>query len=159
MTDVIRIDYEGLEKIAAVFAQQSESIAQMLQQVGSSMSPLQGGGWIGLNGLGIFMDGPGSVVDNFFRHLDYYCELLGPESIGFGTDFLYDIDDMKRYMKNIKSPQSGGYDRIDEQIEPEFLPAIVERMLQAGYPDVAVRGILGENYLRVLSQVQLAGHP
>ena len=107
------------------------------------------GGWIGVNGLGIFMDPAGTVLEQLFKNIDHYCELVGPAHVGLGTDFLYDIEDMKRYMRNINSPTSGGYDNIGDQFEPELLPSLVQRMLTAGYADNDIRGILGANYLRV----------
>ena len=107
------------------------------------------GGWVGVNGLGIFMDPAGPIVEQVFRNIDYYCELVGPAHVGLGTDFLYDIEDMKRYMRNIDSPASGGYDNIGDQFEPELLPSLVQRMLSAGYAEDDISGILGANYLRV----------
>ena len=47
MADIIRIDYQELEKVADRFGQQSEAIAAMLQAVRGAMDPLEGGGWVG----------------------------------------------------------------------------------------------------------------
>ncbi|MCB9420414.1 MAG: WXG100 family type VII secretion target [Ardenticatenaceae bacterium] len=47
MTDIIRVDYEALQKIADKFGQQSENTASMLQTVQGTMDPLEGGGWVG----------------------------------------------------------------------------------------------------------------
>jgi WXG100 family type VII secretion target len=47
MSDEIRADYDRLEQVAGKFASQAQAIQQMLQQVRSSMDPLEGGGWVG----------------------------------------------------------------------------------------------------------------
>ena len=38
-------------------------------------------------------------------------------------------------------------------VEPERIPLIAERLLQLGWDDEAVRGLLGGNNLRVAEQV------
>lgn len=111
------------------------------------------GGWIGINGVGLFLGENDDLVSQYFRHIDYFCELVGPEYVGLGTDFVYDVEDMQRYMKSIKSPQSGGYDRMDEFFQPEQLEALVQRMVAAGYSEPIIRGILGANYFRVAGRV------
>lgn len=47
MYDEIRADYDQLEQVASQFANQSQAIQQMSQNIRSSMDPLEGGGWIG----------------------------------------------------------------------------------------------------------------
>ena len=47
MADIIRVDYQELQKVADRFGQQSEAIAAMLQAVRGAMDPLEGGGWVG----------------------------------------------------------------------------------------------------------------
>ncbi len=40
-----------------------------------------------------------------------------------------------------------------ECVQPEQLVRLVDLMLERGYGDEVVRGVLGENYLRVAAQV------
>ena len=47
MADEIRADYDQLQEIATRFANQSQAVQEMLQQVRNSMSKLEDGGWIG----------------------------------------------------------------------------------------------------------------
>jgi len=47
MADEIRADYEEMEQISNRFANQSQTIQQMMQKVRSSMDKLEGGDWIG----------------------------------------------------------------------------------------------------------------
>ena len=50
-------------------------------------------------------------------------------------------------------PQVLGYDSPICFLEPEQIPRIAEGLLELGYPQKDVRGILGENFLRVAEQV------
>lgn len=113
----------------------------------------ESGGWIGLNGVGIFLGESEELVPQYFRHIDYMCELVGAEHVGLGTDFVYDADDMQRYMKSIKSPESGGYERMADFFQPEQLKQLVGLMINAGYTDPDIKGILGGNYRRVADRV------
>lgn len=56
MADIIRADYEALEKVAAGFGQHSDAVEQMLQTVIRSMSKLQDGGWIGRGAEAFFKE-------------------------------------------------------------------------------------------------------
>ncbi len=47
MFDEIRADYDQLDQVASQFANQSQAIQQMTQNIRGSMDPLEGGGWIG----------------------------------------------------------------------------------------------------------------
>ena len=38
-------------------------------------------------------------------------------------------------------------------LEPECFPQVVDALLERGYTDDQVRGVMGENYLRVVAKV------
>jgi membrane dipeptidase len=111
------------------------------------------GGWIGVNGVGIFMGEDDASTETFFRHIDYWANLVGPEHVGIGTDYVYDPVDMHRYMAMVKSPHGGNYHRMRNFVQPEQLVELVERMMTAGYTETDIRGILGENYLAVAERI------
>jgi membrane dipeptidase len=111
------------------------------------------GGWIGVNGVGIFLGEDDASTETFFRNIDYWAELVGPEHVGIGTDYVYDPVDMQRYMRSVKSPDGGNYHKMFSFVQPEQLVELVERMTAAGYSDADVRGILGENYLALASRI------
>jgi WXG100 family type VII secretion target len=62
MADEIRADYDRLEQVASQFANQSQAIGQMLQNVRGSMDPLESGGWIGRGSDAFFSEMNGEVL-------------------------------------------------------------------------------------------------
>ncbi len=62
MYDEIRADYDQLEQVASQFANQSQAIQQMLQNVRGSMDPLEGGGWIGRGSDAFFAEMQSEVI-------------------------------------------------------------------------------------------------
>lgn len=68
-------------------------------------------------------------------HIDHVVQLVGPRHVGLGSDF----DGIEM------TPE--GLDDIAK------MPVITEELVARGYSEEAIRGILGENFLRVLEQV------
>jgi membrane dipeptidase len=114
------------------------------------------GGVIGVNGIGIFMGGDNDVSpDQLLRQIDYLGDLVGPEHVGIGLDWVYDQPSLLRAAKASKSryPEKGGYDGDIAFASPDRLPRLTEAMLRRGYSEAVIRGILGENWLRVARSV------
>ncbi len=111
------------------------------------------GGLIGVNGVGIFMGEDDSSTATLARQIDYYVQLVGPEHVGLGLDYVYDPEDMRRSMADMKSPPKGNYGNMRSFFQPEQLPELTDLLLERGYPEVAIRGILGENFLSVARRV------
>ncbi len=113
------------------------------------------GGLVGVNGLGIFLGHDDASVEAFMRHLDYMVELVGPEHVGLGIDLVYDLEGWQRFFLANKDRYWRDYGDTapTEFLQPEALPAVTEAMLERGYTESGVRGILGENYLRIAREV------
>lgn len=113
------------------------------------------GGVIGMNGVGLFLGGNDPSAERMFQHLEYFVQLIGPEHVGFGIDTVSDPAPLLEIVNRNKSkyPDSSGYDVEPAFGGPDLIPQVTELMLQHGYSDVQVRGILGENWLRVARQV------
>jgi len=111
------------------------------------------GGLVGVVGVGIFMGDNDASTEVFARQIDHYAELIGPEHVGLGLDYVYDVEAEQAYMASVKSPPRGNYDRMTAFVQPEQLPQLTEMLLKKGYAETAIRGILGENFLRVAREV------
>ena len=117
----------------------------------------QTGGVIGINGVGAFMGEPKEVsLDTVVRHIDYVAELVGPEHIALGLDYMtpafcqvildfYKGDAPAKIAMPAELPW--GF------MDPAHTPLLLNKLLKKGYPVEAVRGIMGENFLRVASEV------
>jgi membrane dipeptidase len=109
------------------------------------------GGVIGVNGIGRFIGNNDNSTDGWFRHLDHMVQLVGPEHVGLGMDYVWDLEEWKAFYRSAPHlfPPQQGYVEPPPIIEPERLPALVQVMLDHGYPQSAIRMILGENHLRI----------
>lgn len=113
------------------------------------------GGVVNLNGIGLFLGDNDNSTDTWMRHLDYAVELIGPEHVGIGMDYVFDQSEMSDYIKarpDIFPPEKGYADGM-AMIEPERIPVIAEALLKRGLSEVQARGIIGDNNLRVARQV------
>ena len=114
------------------------------------------GGVIGINGVGEFLDDIDATSESMFRHLDYMVQLVGPEHVGIGLDFVLDY---KKFWLSVMPetdtwPTLPGKKRIITKFAaPEQLIEITEHMLKKGYKESDIKKILGENFSRVARQV------
>ena len=109
------------------------------------------GGVVGINGLGIFLGDNDNSTETLLRHVDYVAELVGPEHVGLGLDYVFDQDELnviKRARPDLYPP-SKGYLTDTRMVEPERIPEIADGLLARGYSESEAQGILGHNHLRV----------
>lgn len=118
------------------------------------------GGVIGVNGMGIFLGE--NVTDNetILRHIRYLADLVGTEYIGFGFDYSPQMDlDVGAILRSRPDywPKGNQYDtRNIGHAGPPQLPALTELMQRDGFSDREIRGMLGENFRRVVTAVWAA---
>ncbi|MFE5564819.1 dipeptidase [Amycolatopsis japonica] len=113
------------------------------------------GGIIGMNGVSVFLSADGDAsVEAMLRHIDHFADLVGPEHLGIGLDFVYYEEQMYRLIAARPELFSKGYPPPPfKYFAPEDLPRLTEALLKRGYGEDDIRGLLGENYLRVCQAV------
>lgn len=114
------------------------------------------GGVVNINGVGIFLGEnaqgkPDNSTETLLRHIDYTANLIGPEHVGLGLDYVFDPSELQEYLRkdSTRFPAQMGNANAYTQVEPERFPAIADRLLQMGYAEMDVQGILGHNNLRI----------
>ena len=111
------------------------------------------GGVMGMTGLSPFLGEGPATVSRFVDHIDYIAELVGPEHVGLGLDYVFDLPAFEEFVAGSDAySESGNYSGMT-QLELEDVPQITAELLNRGYSESAVRGVLGENWLRVCGDV------
>jgi len=111
------------------------------------------GGVMGITGLSVFLGEGPATVERFVDHVDYVAQLVGPEHVGLGLDYVFDMASFEAFVASSDAyAASGGYSGMTH-LEIEDAPRITEGLLRRGYGEKEVRGVLGENWLRVCGQV------
>ena len=112
------------------------------------------GGVIGITGVGIFLGPNHASIDAMIDHVDYAVELVGPEHVGLSTDFVFDDHglDIGPDDAYLFDESYARWDEVDD-LPPERLLEVGDRLRERGYPDRAVAAILGGNFLRVAGQL------
>jgi membrane dipeptidase len=113
------------------------------------------GGVISLAGIGTFLGDNDNSTETLVRHIDYAVELVGPQHVGLGLDYVFDQAELVAYKRARPDlfPPERGYRLDTAMIEPERFPIIADALLERGYSDADVQGILGHNSLRVARAV------
>jgi membrane dipeptidase len=120
------------------------------------------GGYIGICCIPAFLGGTGDIAA-MMQHIDYVVKKFGPDHVGIGTDVAYTSQFAAEENKKIaayRKPRirwEALWPPDDFQEKPEMVqsmawtnwPLFTVGMVQLGYPDDAIRKILGGNALRV----------
>jgi membrane dipeptidase len=119
------------------------------------------GGVIGINGFPAFVaDTTTPTLDQYIDHMVYIAELVGPGHVGIGLDYTGRNPPLAEYEQLVAD---GHWSRESYPPPPWHypggledaarLPNLTQRLLQRGFSAPDVRGILGENWLRVFDAV------
>ena len=112
------------------------------------------GGVIGINGLGIFLGINDISSGKYVDHVAYMADLVGPEHVGIALDYAFDTDQIGDLLAgNERYWPKEEYTEKSLFLPPQQLPEIVEILLQRGFSDPDITGILGGNFLRVAKAV------
>lgn len=93
------------------------------------------GGVIGLAFLPAFIDQNDASLDRLLDHIEYICDLVGDDHVGYGADY------------------DGMGDRTAIPADPSFLPRITQAMLTRGFSHETIHKFWGGNFMRVFQVV------
>ena len=117
------------------------------------------GGVVGVTGVGIFMSQAGDDIsaETIANHVRHVADLVGPEHVGFGLDYVTNTDALVTILEasSDRFPSDNPSYRKPEFhfAGPEVIVEVAEVLLRDNYPEAAVRGVLGDNFVRVCRQV------
>ena len=118
------------------------------------------GGFVGVTMFAPFLKkGINSTIEDYVEAIEYVFNLVGEDQIGIGTDFTQGQD--QAFFEWLTHDK--GYARrltnFGEIINPKGIrtlgefPNLTEALLKHGFTEPQVRKIMGENWVRILSDV------
>lgn len=114
------------------------------------------GGVIGMSGSNAYLGDQTSQNETIFKHIDYIAELIGPQHIGLGLDLVFDNHALNDWIRT-RADEWPGADDPDwpgfSYATPEQIPGLTQIMLDHGYSEQVIKGILGENWIGVMRKV------
>ena len=112
------------------------------------------GGVIGISGAGYYLGGD-PVPDLYFRHIDHIVQMVGADHVGFGIDWATNTAALIDVMEAMPDQWAGGPGAWQPVAfaTPAIIRPVVRLMEDAGYPETAIRGVLGGNWMRVAKDV------
>lgn len=125
------------------------------------------GGVMGITGVRNFVSASEpTTVDSVVEHFDYVRRLIGVEHVGVGSDVDLDgYDDLEPdALRQLRESYKESYrfrDKIDiEGLDhPRRMFDLTEGLIRKRFSDDEIRGILGGNFIRVLTQIWGARAP
>lgn len=117
------------------------------------------GGFVGVTMFPPFMPlGNESTIDDYLTAIEHTISICGEAQVGIGTDFTQDVspEGMQYFVHDkgygrrlmplgeVKNPS--GFGRIEEY------PNLTRAMVARGWKEARIRSVLGENWLRMLSE-------
>lgn len=116
----------------------------------------RGGGLIGVNGLAEFLHLEPASPAAMVKHIAYIADLVGPEHVGIGLDYVADTAGLARWIAanpDAWPPANGRPYGETTFLQPEQLVDMVVLLVGRGFSDLEVSGILGGNFRRLAHRV------
>jgi membrane dipeptidase len=115
------------------------------------------GGVVCVTGIGLFLGGS-TTAATFVDHLAYMADVVGPAHVGVSLDYAFEVEGIgdlvsahPEYWPPSEYPPGAGGPH--DFTPPARLREITAVMLERGFSELEVRGILGENMCRVAGRV------
>ena len=109
------------------------------------------GGVVGINGIGSFLGRNDNSSETFARHIDHVAQLVGPQHVALGLDYVFDTQELDDYLAKMSDtfPAELGYEKGVRMVAPEQLEGIVEILQNRGYSEADLQAVLGGNLMRL----------
>lgn len=113
------------------------------------------GGVVGINGIGHFLGANDNRSETFARHVDHVVQLVGPQHVALGLDYVFDTQELDDYLATMGHmfPAELGYQGGVRMVAPEQLEGIVAVLQGWGYRDEDLQAVLGGNLMRLARTV------
>jgi membrane dipeptidase len=114
-----------------------------------------GGGVVGINGVGIFLGRNDISSETYARHVDHVVQLVGPSHVAIALDYVFDVSELEEHVQRMKAtfPVGLGYELGARFVAPEQLEEIIGVLQGWGYRDEDLAALLGGNLMRLARQV------
>jgi membrane dipeptidase len=123
----------------------------------------QTGGVIGISAYASFAEVEKGVwpdISAWAKHVRYVSDLVGPEHVGIGTDKFEDrrpIDFLINWQRKYPDTYSGYSSHETRAVQGlpslAYMPRLTQGLVDAGFSDGEITGILGGNFMRLFGQV------
>jgi membrane dipeptidase len=118
------------------------------------------GGYIGINGVGMFLCAQGDAIPSAMaEHLAHVAGIAGADRVGLGLDFMYLEGSDYGFYRADQAKWPRGYPPPPWSfMQPEQFGALVAAIEAKGFSRDEMRGILGDNYVRLACPKPAAGN-
>ena len=112
-------------------------------------------GVVGLSGFGPFLGTNVDLAKRLLRQLRYAIDLVGAEHVGLGLDYVFDPVENQDFFRANPLLFPRGMNAADaiKQVELEAFTEIAEGLARENMTDEQIRGVLGDNWLRIAMRV------
>ena len=116
------------------------------------------GGIIGVTPFFAKKAGPTTMTDDLMDQIDYVVDLVGVEHVGYGSDLDYRNSVIRgayiwKYPERIDVTYHTAMDKTWGYGWLEHTPNLTKGLVARGYADQEIKGILGENWLKLFKKV------
>jgi len=111
-------------------------------------------GVIGVCGVGPFLSEHNDpTAERILQHLNHYIELIGTDHVGFGLDYVKDVEELMKWVWAHPDLWPDQPTEPDRYYSPTDFHKVVEGLIELRFSDKEIKGMLGENFVRVFRQV------